>query len=189
MLASPTGGVLSRDFSKPPSRTSLTHVLRSATGGDSEAVSLACATSRGRHRGRATTFDPCVGVLALERWRSRRDGGASTSAPASSGASASAVPIEAGRNHQGLAEVAERRGDLEAAREHLDAAGALFAKHGAKLYLDQVIAKKRCWGRGGAHRAPAAAGGAPPRRGRGGGCDARLDSRRRASPRRPRPRR
>ncbi len=48
----------------------------------------------------------------------------------------------AGRCHQGLAEVAERRGDVEAALKHLDAAGALFAKHGAKLYLDQVIAKK-----------------------------------------------
>ncbi len=51
--------------------------------------------------------------------------------------------IDQGRCHQGLAEVAERRGDLEAAREHLDAAGALFAQHGAKLYLDQVLAKKQ----------------------------------------------
>ena len=51
-------------------------------------------------------------------------------------------PVEAGRCHQGLAEVAERRDDLGAAREHLDAAGALFAQHGAKLYLDQVLAKK-----------------------------------------------
>jgi hypothetical protein len=51
-------------------------------------------------------------------------------------------PVEAGRCHQGLADVAERRGDLESAREHLDAAGELFAKHGAKLYLDQVLAKK-----------------------------------------------
>lgn len=52
-------------------------------------------------------------------------------------------PIEAGRRcHQGLAEVAERRGDLEGAREHLDVAGELFAKHGTKLYVDQVLAKK-----------------------------------------------
>ena len=51
-------------------------------------------------------------------------------------------PIEGGRNLQGLAEVEQRRGDLEEAREHLDAAGALFSRHGAKLYLDQVIAKK-----------------------------------------------
>ena len=51
-------------------------------------------------------------------------------------------PIEAGRAHQGLADVAEQRGDLEPAREHLDAAGALFSQYGAKLYLDQVIAKK-----------------------------------------------
>jgi hypothetical protein len=26
--------------------------------------------------------------------------------------------------------------------QHLDAAGELFAKHGAKLYLNQVLAKK-----------------------------------------------
>ena len=51
-------------------------------------------------------------------------------------------PVEIGRCHQGLAELTERRGDFEAAREHLDAAGELFAKYGAKLYLDQVIAKK-----------------------------------------------
>ena len=51
--------------------------------------------------------------------------------------------VDAGRCHQGLADVAERRGDIEAAREHLDAAGALFAQHGAKLYLDQVLAKKQ----------------------------------------------
>jgi tetratricopeptide (TPR) repeat protein len=50
--------------------------------------------------------------------------------------------VEAGRCHQGLAEVEERHGNLEAAREHLDRAGELFAQHGAKLYLDQVIAKK-----------------------------------------------
>jgi tetratricopeptide (TPR) repeat protein len=52
------------------------------------------------------------------------------------------VPLVAGRCHQGLAEVAERRGDTGAAREHLDAAGELFARIGARLYLDQVIAKK-----------------------------------------------
>ena len=43
----------------------------------------------------------------------------------------------------GSGEVAERRGDHALAMEHLDAAGALFAKRGAKLYLDQVIAKKQ----------------------------------------------
>ena len=46
-------------------------------------------------------------------------------------------------SRSGLAEVAERRGDHARAMEHLDAAGALFPKRGAKLYLDQVIAKKR----------------------------------------------
>ncbi|MEZ4503460.1 MAG: protein kinase [Dehalococcoidia bacterium] len=51
-------------------------------------------------------------------------------------------PVEAGRCHQGLAEVAERRGDHALAMQHLDAAGELFSRHGAKLYLDQVLAKK-----------------------------------------------
>ena len=51
-------------------------------------------------------------------------------------------PVEAGRCLQGLAEVAERRGDHEQAMEHLDRAGELFSRHGAKLYLDQVLAKK-----------------------------------------------
>jgi hypothetical protein len=51
--------------------------------------------------------------------------------------------IDAGRHHQGLAEVAELRGELEAAAEHLDASTELFARHGgAKLYLDQVLSKK-----------------------------------------------
>jgi hypothetical protein len=52
-------------------------------------------------------------------------------------------PVEAGRCLQGLAVVAERRGDTAAAMQHLDAAGELFARYGAKLYLDQVLAKKQ----------------------------------------------
>ena len=51
--------------------------------------------------------------------------------------------VDAGRCLQGLAEVAERRGQHLEAMQHLDAAGELFARHGAKLYLDQVIAKKQ----------------------------------------------
>jgi hypothetical protein len=50
--------------------------------------------------------------------------------------------LEAGRCHQGLAVVAERRGDTESATQHLEAAGELFSQHGAKFFLDQVIAKK-----------------------------------------------
>lgn len=46
------------------------------------------------------------------------------------------------RCHQGLAEVAEREGDHALATQHLDVAGELFAQYGAKLYVDQVIAKK-----------------------------------------------
>ena len=42
----------------------------------------------------------------------------------------------------GLAEVAERRVEHEQALEHLDRAGELFSRHGAKLYLDQVLARK-----------------------------------------------
>jgi len=44
---------------------------------------------------------------------------------------------------KGLPEVAERRGDEEQAMEHLDRAGDLFSRYGAKLYLDQVLAKKQ----------------------------------------------
>ena len=52
--------------------------------------------------------------------------------------------VDAGRCHQGLAEVAELRGVHALAAQHLDAAGELFQQHGgAKLYLDQVIAKKQ----------------------------------------------
>lgn len=57
-------------------------------------------------------------------------------------AAAEGFPVEVGRAHQGLAEVAERRGDHAPALEHLDAAGELFNRYGAKLYLDQVLAKK-----------------------------------------------
>ena len=46
------------------------------------------------------------------------------------------------QNREGLAEVAERRGDHALAMQHLDTAGELFSRHGAKLYLDEVLAKK-----------------------------------------------
>lgn len=42
----------------------------------------------------------------------------------------------------GLAEVAERRGDLAVAMMLLDRAAALFQQHGAVLYVRQVLAKK-----------------------------------------------
>jgi tetratricopeptide (TPR) repeat protein len=51
--------------------------------------------------------------------------------------------LDEGRNLQGLGEVAERRGDHALAMRQLDAAAELFAKHGARLYLDQVLAKKQ----------------------------------------------
>jgi tetratricopeptide (TPR) repeat protein len=50
--------------------------------------------------------------------------------------------LETGRTLQGLAEVAERRGDHATAMEHLDRAPAIFSNCGAKLFLDQVLAKK-----------------------------------------------
>jgi hypothetical protein len=51
-------------------------------------------------------------------------------------------PYITGRNQQGLAEVAARRGETAEAMRHLYHAAELFQQHGAKLYLDQVIAKK-----------------------------------------------
>ncbi|MCH7512171.1 MAG: hypothetical protein IIB19_07390, partial [Chloroflexi bacterium] len=51
-------------------------------------------------------------------------------------------PVEAGRCLQGLAEVAERRGNTAEALPLLDRAAALFQEHGAKLYLGRVIATK-----------------------------------------------
>jgi class 3 adenylate cyclase len=50
--------------------------------------------------------------------------------------------LEAGRCLQGLAEVAARGNDRREALRLLDRAAALFRAYGAKLYLDQVIAKK-----------------------------------------------
>jgi class 3 adenylate cyclase len=52
------------------------------------------------------------------------------------------LPIEAGRCLQGLAEVAERRGERAEALQMLDRAAALFQQHGARLYLDRVITRK-----------------------------------------------
>ncbi len=49
----------------------------------------------------------------------------------------------AGHNLQGLADVAERRAEQQQAMEHRDTAGELFSRHGAKRYLDQVLAKKQ----------------------------------------------
>jgi DNA-binding CsgD family transcriptional regulator len=46
--------------------------------------------------------------------------------------------VEAGRCHQGLAEVAERRGDHALASQQLKVAADLFSGTGATLYLDQV---------------------------------------------------
>jgi hypothetical protein len=51
--------------------------------------------------------------------------------------------LEVGCCLQGLADVAERRGNHLEAMQHLDAAGEIYAKHGVKLYLDQVLAKKQ----------------------------------------------
>jgi len=48
----------------------------------------------------------------------------------------------AGRSYQGLAEVAMRRGNSAEDMQQLDAAPKLFEQYGAKLYFDQVIAKR-----------------------------------------------
>jgi tetratricopeptide (TPR) repeat protein len=101
------------------------------------------AASRARYYWDGTAIDRLRGAIALKldrvdeaeqhfrtglEWASRLD---------------VRFEVDAGRCHQGLAEVAERRGQHAEAMAHLDAAGELFARHGAKLYLDQVIAKKQ----------------------------------------------
>jgi tetratricopeptide (TPR) repeat protein len=48
-------------------------------------------------------------------------------------------PVEAGRCLQGLAEVAERRGQHAEARRLLEQASAVFEQQGARLYLRQVV--------------------------------------------------
>ena len=57
-------------------------------------------------------------------------------------AEAQRLPIQHGVCLQGLAEVAERSGEREQAMEYLDRASELFSRHNAKLYLDQVLAKR-----------------------------------------------
>ena len=85
-------------------------------------------------------FDRLMGVLALRLGRS--DEALRRLTDAKAWCAEQRLPVPLGRCHQALAEIEERRDNLEAAREHLDTAGELFARHGAKLYLDQVIAKK-----------------------------------------------
>jgi hypothetical protein len=63
-------------------------------------------------------------------WTSRGDGARHRGQPVPGRAMALAFP-----------EVAELRDNREKAMEHLDHAGELFAQCGAKLYLDQVLAK------------------------------------------------
>lgn len=50
--------------------------------------------------------------------------------------------VIAGQRHQGLTEVATRRGNTPDAMEHVEAVSKLFEQHGAKRYLDHVIAKE-----------------------------------------------
>ena len=52
-------------------------------------------------------------------------------------------PVEIGRNLQGLAAVAEHRGDVPGALAYLDRAAIPFEKHGTKLYLAQVGAARQ----------------------------------------------
>ena len=52
------------------------------------------------------------------------------------------APVALGRNLQGLAAVAEDRGDVAAALGYLDRAAAEYLPRGIKLYLDQVVEAK-----------------------------------------------
>ena len=56
-------------------------------------------------------------------------------------------PFVAGRCLQGLAAVAEHRGAVGEALRLVDAAAALFARHGARLYLRQTQASRQRLGR------------------------------------------
>jgi len=57
-------------------------------------------------------------------------------------ASANQLLVVEGRCHAILADLEAEQGNLRLAEEHLDRAGDLLQRCGAKLYLDQVIAKK-----------------------------------------------
>ena len=50
--------------------------------------------------------------------------------------------VEAGRSHQGLAEIAERRGEKDVATHHLDEAIRLYERYGIRHFLDQALAAK-----------------------------------------------
>lgn len=52
------------------------------------------------------------------------------------------APIVEARNLQGLVSCAESVGDHALAMQHLEHAGELFSRHGTRLYLEQVLAKK-----------------------------------------------
>jgi len=52
------------------------------------------------------------------------------------------APIYLGRALLGLAELEQQEGSHETALETLDDAGELLSRHGARMYLDEVIAKK-----------------------------------------------
>ncbi|MGI8926622.1 MAG: protein kinase domain-containing protein, partial [Tepidiformaceae bacterium] len=52
------------------------------------------------------------------------------------------LPVEEGRNLEGLAEVAHVRGNIPEALTLLDRAAAIYRQYGARLYLDRVIAAK-----------------------------------------------
>jgi tetratricopeptide (TPR) repeat protein len=53
------------------------------------------------------------------------------------------VPVDAGRCHVGLADIARARGDREAAAAHVRSASAIFETHGARLWLDLLVAPHR----------------------------------------------
>jgi hypothetical protein len=57
-------------------------------------------------------------------------------------ATAAGFGIDVGRCAMGLAEITDKRGDHGRAMQHLDHASQLFARHGASLYLDEVLARK-----------------------------------------------
>lgn len=52
------------------------------------------------------------------------------------------LPLEEGRCHLLLSDVLREQGETLEAAHHLDAAGDIFQRTGARLYLDQVLERR-----------------------------------------------
>jgi tetratricopeptide (TPR) repeat protein len=101
---------------------------------------MSIAPTQDRVLGLWASLDRQRGALAMrlgmveEAERHFRDGAAWTEREG--------APVEQGRCLPGLSEIADQRGDRAEAGKLLDQAMELFQRHGAQLYLRQVLSKK-----------------------------------------------